>query len=151
MARQSIPTANATSGRVCVEQYSREPTSDWYEMSKFGSMVREGLLRSASSTSLGSVSDAGVRVLWKESGTPSGRYVVTRCAMYLSSFRITQDSSVVMSTLIRSETGPSSSTFQRRVRASTNSEYNESGSSCVKREEVVNIESERQCLLDAIH
>eukprot|EP00965_Chrysotila_dentata_P241576 6204364-Pleurochrysis_carterae.AAC.1 len=26
MARQSMPTANATSGRVCVEQYSRAPT-----------------------------------------------------------------------------------------------------------------------------
>eukprot|EP00965_Chrysotila_dentata_P050064 1658599-Pleurochrysis_carterae.AAC.3 len=28
MALESIPTAYATSGRVCVEQYNRAPTSD---------------------------------------------------------------------------------------------------------------------------
>eukprot|EP00965_Chrysotila_dentata_P133511 4415582-Pleurochrysis_carterae.AAC.1 len=52
MAQQSMPTAKATSGRVCVEQYSSAPTRDWYEAKSLPSMKREGLLSSACSTSL---------------------------------------------------------------------------------------------------
>eukprot|EP00965_Chrysotila_dentata_P224368 6194137-Pleurochrysis_carterae.AAC.2 len=58
-----FPTAKVTSCRVCVEQYSRAPTSDWYKASKFWSMVCERLLDSASPTIFGSVSDAGVRIM----------------------------------------------------------------------------------------
>eukprot|EP00965_Chrysotila_dentata_P007844 256089-Pleurochrysis_carterae.AAC.1 len=76
-------------------------------------MARLGLVSSACSTSLGRVSDAGARVLWKAIGTPSGRYVETRCAMYFSCLSSTQSACVVMSTLSRSDTGPSTSTFQR--------------------------------------
>eukprot|EP00965_Chrysotila_dentata_P140988 4660828-Pleurochrysis_carterae.AAC.1 len=36
IARHSIPTANATSGRVWVEQYSSAPTRDWYDVSTSG-------------------------------------------------------------------------------------------------------------------
>eukprot|EP00965_Chrysotila_dentata_P155144 5126221-Pleurochrysis_carterae.AAC.1 len=50
IARQSIPTAKATSGRVWVEQYSRAPTSDWYDDSMSAGTVRVGLLARASST-----------------------------------------------------------------------------------------------------
>eukprot|EP00965_Chrysotila_dentata_P076945 2540251-Pleurochrysis_carterae.AAC.1 len=52
MAQQSMPTAKATSGRVCMEQYSSAPTRDWYEAKSLLSMKREGLLSSACSTSL---------------------------------------------------------------------------------------------------
>eukprot|EP00965_Chrysotila_dentata_P246127 6206974-Pleurochrysis_carterae.AAC.1 len=51
----------------------------------------------------GRSSAAGAWVLWKESGTPSGR--------------VTQSSAVEMSTLSRSEIGPSSSTFHRDARS----------------------------------
>eukprot|EP00965_Chrysotila_dentata_P181314 5984716-Pleurochrysis_carterae.AAC.1 len=57
-------------------------------------MMRSGLVRNASSTKAGRSSAAGACVLWKESGTLSGKYVLTR-----------------------SETGPSSSTFQREARS----------------------------------
>eukprot|EP00965_Chrysotila_dentata_P006979 227558-Pleurochrysis_carterae.AAC.1 len=63
MARQRMPTAKATSGRVCVKQYRSAPTRDWYEAKSLLSIEREGLLSSACSTSLGSASDAGARVL----------------------------------------------------------------------------------------
>eukprot|EP00965_Chrysotila_dentata_P007485 242899-Pleurochrysis_carterae.AAC.1 len=58
MALQSMPTAYATSG---------------LEDRSVASTVLSGLVRSASSTSLGRDSEAGARVLWKAKGTPSGR------------------------------------------------------------------------------
>eukprot|EP00965_Chrysotila_dentata_P256618 6212599-Pleurochrysis_carterae.AAC.2 len=94
-------------------------------------MVRAPLLDKASSTVFGKVFEAGVRDFWNDSGTPSGRYVATRCAMYFSCVNITCVSLVEMSTLRRSDTDPSSSTFQRLVRAATKSEYSERGPSCV--------------------
>eukprot|EP00965_Chrysotila_dentata_P156402 5166793-Pleurochrysis_carterae.AAC.1 len=72
MALQSMPTAYATSGLVCVEQYSRAPTRLWYEEKSAASMVLSGLVSSASSTSFGRDSEAGALVLWKAKGTPSG-------------------------------------------------------------------------------
>eukprot|EP00965_Chrysotila_dentata_P263164 6214774-Pleurochrysis_carterae.AAC.6 len=78
-----------------------------------GGVDRVDLLARAFSTILGKDSEAGVRDLWKESGTPSGKYMATRCEMYFSYFRMTQDSSAEMSTFRRSDTSPSSSTFQR--------------------------------------
>eukprot|EP00965_Chrysotila_dentata_P097830 3234622-Pleurochrysis_carterae.AAC.1 len=93
-------------------------------------MARFGLLTRAASTIVGKDSEAGVRDLWKESGTPSGKYVATRCQMYFSCFRTTQDSSTVKSTFRRSDTGSSSSTFHRSVSASTKSLYNEPAPSC---------------------
>eukprot|EP00965_Chrysotila_dentata_P190779 6174091-Pleurochrysis_carterae.AAC.1 len=95
-----------------------------------GGMDRVDLLARASSTILGRDLDASVRDLCKESGKPSGKYVVTRCEMYFSCFRMTQDSSAEMSTFRRFDTGPSSSTFQRCVSASTRSLYSEPGPSC---------------------
>eukprot|EP00965_Chrysotila_dentata_P109727 3626009-Pleurochrysis_carterae.AAC.1 len=71
-------------------------------------MARSGLVRNASSTRAGRSSAAGACVLWKESGIPSGKYVLTR---------VTHPSAVMMSTFSRSETGPSSSTFQREARS----------------------------------
>eukprot|EP00965_Chrysotila_dentata_P004992 163714-Pleurochrysis_carterae.AAC.1 len=81
----------------------------------------------AASTRRGRSSAAGVWFLWKVDGTPSGRYVSISCAMYFSCFSSTQSASVVMSTLRRSETGPSSSTFHRDERAEVNDEYKEPG------------------------
>eukprot|EP00965_Chrysotila_dentata_P086991 2871592-Pleurochrysis_carterae.AAC.1 len=60
MARHNMPTAKATSGRVWVEQYSRAPTSDWYDLSRSGEAGSEALLATADSTSLGRSSAAGV-------------------------------------------------------------------------------------------
>eukprot|EP00965_Chrysotila_dentata_P176436 5825845-Pleurochrysis_carterae.AAC.1 len=94
-----------------------------------GAITRVGLLARASSTILGSVYDAGARDLWKESGTPCGKYVATRCAIYFCCRRMMHDSSTEMSTFRRSETGPSSSTFQRSARARTKSSYNKLGPS----------------------
>eukprot|EP00965_Chrysotila_dentata_P060558 2006816-Pleurochrysis_carterae.AAC.2 len=94
-------------------------------------MVRAPLLDKASSTVFGRVSEAGVRDFWNDSGTPSGRYVATRCAMYFSCVSKACVSLVEMSTLRRSDTGPSSSTFQRAVKAVTKSAYSERGPSCV--------------------
>eukprot|EP00965_Chrysotila_dentata_P124101 4101634-Pleurochrysis_carterae.AAC.1 len=88
-------------------------------------MARLGLLARTASTILGKDSEADVRDLWKESGTPSGKYVATRCEVYFSGFRTTQDSSTEMSTFRRSDTGPSSCTFHWSVSASTKSLYNE--------------------------
>eukprot|EP00965_Chrysotila_dentata_P094195 3114309-Pleurochrysis_carterae.AAC.1 len=76
-------------------------------------MSRSPLVRKASLTSVGSSSDAGACVLWKDKGTPSGRYVSTRWSMYFSCVSVTWLESEVMSTLRRSEIGPSSSTFHR--------------------------------------
>eukprot|EP00965_Chrysotila_dentata_P153970 5089270-Pleurochrysis_carterae.AAC.2 len=90
-----------------------------------GAMTRVGLLVRASSTILGEDFDAGVRVFWKESGTPSGKSVATRCEIYFSCSRVMHDSSTEMSTFRRSDSGPSSSTFNRRVRACTNLSYKE--------------------------
>eukprot|EP00965_Chrysotila_dentata_P136706 4521538-Pleurochrysis_carterae.AAC.1 len=49
IARHSIPTAYATSGRVCVEQYSNAPTRDMYRRWTSGSMSRSDFVRSAAS------------------------------------------------------------------------------------------------------
>eukprot|EP00965_Chrysotila_dentata_P004931 161635-Pleurochrysis_carterae.AAC.1 len=126
-----MPTANATSGRVWVEQYSKAPTRDWYAAVRSRSTSLSDLVRSASSTSLGRSSDAGARDAWKDRGTPSGRYVDTKCAMYFSCLRTTESSVTAISTFSRSDTGPSSSTFQRAVSASTNSPYSDPGPSSV--------------------
>eukprot|EP00965_Chrysotila_dentata_P032073 1069713-Pleurochrysis_carterae.AAC.2 len=85
------------------------------------------LARMASSTRRGRSSAAGAWFLWKEDGTPSGRYVSTSWAMYLSCLSKMQSASVAMSTFNRSETGPSSSIFQREDRAVVNDVYSESG------------------------
>eukprot|EP00965_Chrysotila_dentata_P081439 2688792-Pleurochrysis_carterae.AAC.1 len=78
MALQSMPTAYATSGRVWVEQYSNAPTRDWYEdRSSGGGADPLTLAASAASTSEGRSSEAGAWLLWKDAGTPSGRYVST--------------------------------------------------------------------------
>eukprot|EP00965_Chrysotila_dentata_P024484 810226-Pleurochrysis_carterae.AAC.1 len=53
IARHSMPTAYATSGRVCVEQYRRAPTRDMYWRWMSGSTLRSALVRSAASTCLG--------------------------------------------------------------------------------------------------
>eukprot|EP00965_Chrysotila_dentata_P182969 6042046-Pleurochrysis_carterae.AAC.1 len=63
-----------------------------------GAITRVGLLARASSTILGKDSDAGVRAFWKDSCTPSGKYVATRCDVYFSCLRVTHDSSTEMST-----------------------------------------------------
>eukprot|EP00965_Chrysotila_dentata_P015885 525574-Pleurochrysis_carterae.AAC.1 len=63
-------------------------------------MVRCCFVASADSTSTGRSSLAGACVAWKVVGTPSGKYVWTRLSM--------------------SETGPSSSTYQRCARAVVN-------------------------------
>eukprot|EP00965_Chrysotila_dentata_P037535 1248595-Pleurochrysis_carterae.AAC.1 len=62
-------------------------------------------------------------------GTPPGRCVSTRCAMYFCCVRVTQLASAVMSTFKRSEIGPSSSTFQREKRSDVNLSYSEPGPS----------------------
>eukprot|EP00965_Chrysotila_dentata_P172680 5698716-Pleurochrysis_carterae.AAC.1 len=54
---------------------------------------------------------AGAWLRWNAVGNPSGS---------------TQSASVVMSTLSRSDTGPSSSTFHREARSVVNEEYKES-------------------------
>eukprot|EP00965_Chrysotila_dentata_P016793 557195-Pleurochrysis_carterae.AAC.1 len=85
----------------------------------------------ASSTRRGRSSAAGAWFLWKEDGIPSGRYVSTSWAMYFFCLCKMQSASVAISTFKRSETGPSSSTFQREDRAVVNDLYNESGPSLV--------------------
>eukprot|EP00965_Chrysotila_dentata_P011217 365341-Pleurochrysis_carterae.AAC.1 len=68
----------------------------------------------ASSTRSGRSSAAGAWFLRKEEGMPSGS---------------TQSASVAMSTLSKSETGPSSSTFHREARAVVKEEYSDVGPS----------------------
>eukprot|EP00965_Chrysotila_dentata_P102592 3386764-Pleurochrysis_carterae.AAC.1 len=80
-------------------------------------MDRSGLVRSASLTRGGRSSAAGAWVLWKVRGTPSGKYVSTRCVMYFTCLRVTHFDSAKMSTFNKSEMGPSSSTFQREARS----------------------------------
>eukprot|EP00965_Chrysotila_dentata_P032344 1077890-Pleurochrysis_carterae.AAC.1 len=60
---------------------------------------------------------------------PSGTYMSTSCAMYSSCLSKMQSASVVMSTLRRSDTGPSSSTFQRANSAVVKDVYSDFGSS----------------------
>eukprot|EP00965_Chrysotila_dentata_P162118 5353573-Pleurochrysis_carterae.AAC.1 len=47
------------SGRVCVEQYSNAPTSDWYARRRSSSTTRSLLVQSAVSTRTGRSSAAG--------------------------------------------------------------------------------------------
>eukprot|EP00965_Chrysotila_dentata_P243712 6205574-Pleurochrysis_carterae.AAC.3 len=97
-----MPTTNATSKRhvrTCLREAVKERADE------------------APSTVFSSVSDAGVRDFWNNSGAPSDS--------------ITCVSSAEMSTLRRSETDLSSSTFQRRESASTESACSERGMSCV--------------------
>eukprot|EP00965_Chrysotila_dentata_P088921 2935385-Pleurochrysis_carterae.AAC.1 len=71
----------------------------------------------AALTKSGRSSAAGACVLWKERGTPLGRYVWTKCVMYFSCVSETHFASADISTFRRSEMGPSSSTFQRVARS----------------------------------
>eukprot|EP00965_Chrysotila_dentata_P001526 50338-Pleurochrysis_carterae.AAC.4 len=62
------------SGRVCVEQYNKAPTSDWYVARSAGSGTTPcSLAWIASSTRRGRSSAAGAWFLWKDDGMPSGR------------------------------------------------------------------------------
>eukprot|EP00965_Chrysotila_dentata_P008084 263727-Pleurochrysis_carterae.AAC.4 len=87
------------------------------------------LARIASSTMRGRLSAAGAWFLWNEDGIPSGRYVSMSWTLYFSCLSRMHSMSVAMSTFRRSETGPSSSTFQREDRAVVKDVYNESGPS----------------------
>eukprot|EP00965_Chrysotila_dentata_P233953 6199894-Pleurochrysis_carterae.AAC.1 len=69
-------------------------------------MSRSDFVRSAASTCFGRSSVAGACDAWKSEGTPSGRR--------------THPSDATMSTLSRSETGPSSSTFPWFTRSRVN-------------------------------
>eukprot|EP00965_Chrysotila_dentata_P255802 6212343-Pleurochrysis_carterae.AAC.5 len=111
MVRQSMPTAWAMSGRLA--------------RSAGSGATPASLARIASSTRRGRLSAAGAWFLWKEDGIPSGRYVSTSWAMYFSCLSKMHSASVVMSTFKSSETGPSSSTFQREDRAVVKDVYNE--------------------------
>eukprot|EP00965_Chrysotila_dentata_P166079 5483361-Pleurochrysis_carterae.AAC.1 len=78
-------------------------------------MARSCLVCRASLTSDGRSSAAGACVLWKESGTPSGR--------------TTQSESTEISTFNKSEMGPSSSTFQCVARSEVKRSYRDPGPS----------------------
>eukprot|EP00965_Chrysotila_dentata_P032297 1076539-Pleurochrysis_carterae.AAC.1 len=106
MARQSIPTANATSGRVCVEQS--------------GGTGVVPLAATACSTCRGRSLEAGACDGWTLAGTPPGRKVSTMCCMYEACESVTWRAERWISTLSKSDTGPSSSTFHRADNASVN-------------------------------
>eukprot|EP00965_Chrysotila_dentata_P012797 422845-Pleurochrysis_carterae.AAC.1 len=93
-----MPTAYATSGRVCVEQYRRAPTSDWYSFCSAVEVALSDLDARADSTCFGKSSEAGACERWWRAGTPAGI----------------------------SETGPSSSTFHLPDKASVKRAYKES-------------------------
>eukprot|EP00965_Chrysotila_dentata_P130009 4297189-Pleurochrysis_carterae.AAC.1 len=91
------------SGRVWVEQYSKAPTRDWYVARSLGS------------------GEVPCSFAWSASSTRSGRSSAAGAS--------TQSASVAISTLRRSDTGPSSSTFHRDAKAVVNAAYNDDGPS----------------------
>eukprot|EP00965_Chrysotila_dentata_P086950 2870258-Pleurochrysis_carterae.AAC.1 len=114
-----------------MEQYSNAPTSDMYSRWRDGSISRFALVESAASTCLGRSSEAGAWFTWNVEGTPSGKYDSTRDSMYLRCDRRTHPWSTAMSTFSKSETGPSSSTFQRCARSWVNESYRDPLPPCV--------------------
>eukprot|EP00965_Chrysotila_dentata_P062053 2056275-Pleurochrysis_carterae.AAC.1 len=125
IARHSIPTAKATSGRIWVEQYSSAPTRDLYEDSTSGDMERVCLLARASSTSWVEIQMQACAFFGRKVALHPANTSPLGAKCNFSCLRVTQDSSTEMSTFRKSDTGPSSSTFQLSVSACTNSSYKE--------------------------
>eukprot|EP00965_Chrysotila_dentata_P008465 275735-Pleurochrysis_carterae.AAC.1 len=72
MARQSMPTAYAMSGSICVEQYNSAPTSNTNLRCMAASSVRSAFVSWTASTCLGRSSEAGACERWKGEGSSSG-------------------------------------------------------------------------------